>query len=124
MNNSACSPLPNREPQAAPLPRPGNDRLRIRSTGGQAEDHYVRLNTVQIEDDSRTLCKPLSNASCICVVLGQARYIVVECVDAGSGKDPDLTHGSARHPAVADGLLYESMRSGEERAAWRAEALR
>src|SRR5438128_1987682 len=106
MSNSAYSPWPKREHQDTTLPRTGHDRLRIRSTGGQAEDHYVRLNTVQIEDDSRTLCKPLSNASCICVVLGQARYIVVECVDAGSGKDPDLTHGSARHPPVADGLLY------------------
>ena len=66
----------------------------------------------------------LGEAARVGVVLGEARDVVLERVEAGGGEDAGLAHAAAEHLATPVRRVDERLGAGDERADRRAEPLR
>ena len=93
------------------------------AVGRETEDDDIRLYGGEVEDHARALRQPLGNPPGVGVVIRQAVEMMVECVDAGRAENARLAHRTARHAPVAYRPVDQRARTGEQRAAGRAQSL-
>ena len=106
------------------LPGPEDDLGRLRSIARQMEDEDIGLNGGKVEKDPRTFDKSSGDTPGMDVVLDEPFHMVIERVQTGGGKDPDLAHRPAEHAPVAHGPIHEGARPGEQGAPGGPQPLR
>ena len=94
------------------------------TAGTGIENDNIGIHGFGVNCKSRDHCCGLGKYFGIGVILSQAVYIMVECIESGRGQDTDLTHAAAEHLAGAMRPVDEIPRSADDRSHRRTQALR
>ena len=107
---ASLSPADIAVPIRSVLSRQRNVRVLL----GEAEHHDVGAYARRIEKHPRGLRQSRRDLLRVRVILGQPIQVVIERVQPGGAKDPDLAHRPPQHPPVTQHALDEFAAAGEE----------
>ena len=108
MSDGPNSPRAKRQDKNATLLGSVNHGWRVRRILDEAEDHDIRLDSGQVKNDLSARGKSACNQAGVGVVFGQSLDVAIESMEPGCREDPDLPHGTPKHPAVSNTALNDS----------------
>ena len=115
-------PGPECEHEHPPVSGPRNERRRIRRTLREREDHDVGLDRLEVDRNPAALRKMHRERPGMRVVFSQTVELMVERVEPGGGKDPDLPHGATEPSAVPCRADQDVARAGQQRSSRRSQS--